>query len=240
MSETTRSIKTRLPATLLSGAFCAALLALAGAAYAETSTYLYSVWYGDKRIGEHEYVISRSGDGLSVRSEASMEVRVLFVPVYRYRHLAEEVWQDGCLTALSAETDDNGRHYALQATATPGAVRLQQTAPALDEREVAPVACPASFAYWDLDLLRQEQLLNAQTGEIAPATLIPEGNESLDGVAARRYLLEAEGLTPIRLWYRESDDQWLRLETSREGATISYRLERLESSAQLAQNASRG
>ena len=218
------------------------------------ASYVYGVYYGERRIGEHEFVIRRSATGsatgsargsatgsatgsaggLEVRSEARMEFRVLFVPVYRYHHLATERWQQGCLLQLSSETDDNGTRYALQARSQSGALSIVQTAPQPAARELTSPSCPATFAYWDLDLLRREQLLNTQTGDLASVALSAEGDELLDGIPARRYLLQPEGLEPIRLWYRDSDDLWLRLETQRDGSTLSYRLERQRPSAQYA------
>ena len=237
-----RAVATTLKRTCRTALILGLLAWTAGArAHADEAAYLYGVWYGDKRIGEHEFLISRSPeDGLHVRSEATMEFRVLFVPVYRYRHVAEEIWQDGCLTDLSAETNDNGTRYALRALARSGTLTLEQDAPAPQATEVAALDCPASFAYWNRELLHQEQLLNPQTGVLSPVSLIAEGTELIDGAPARRYRLSAEGLSPIWLWYRATDDLWLRLETERDGHTISYRLEHERPSAQLAAIAGAG
>ena len=200
----------------------------------EAGAYTYGVFYGDRRIGEHEFAIQRSAKGLEVRSAASMEVRVLFVPVYRYRHEADELWQSRCLVELSSETNDNGTRYAVEASARSGALAIERIAPERVEKALPQQSCPATFAYWDLDLLRREHLLNAQTGRLAQVTLTAEGADSVGGTPAHRYLLKAEGLDPIHLWYRKSDYLWLRLETRRNGETLSYQLERQRPSAQYA------
>jgi hypothetical protein len=57
----------------------------------------FDVFFDDKRIGDHRFHLTPGEDALRVRSEADFEYRLLFVPVYRYRHEAEEIWQDGCL-----------------------------------------------------------------------------------------------------------------------------------------------
>jgi hypothetical protein len=208
-------------------------------AYSQETSYVYSIWYNDKRIGEHEFVIARSQEETRVRSEARMEFRVLFVPVYRYRHVANEYWQGGCLAELSAETDDNGTLYEVTARASPAGLSIDQ-GPEPKGLQTLSVDCAASFAYWDLGLLQRENLLNAQTGELAPAVLIRQGSEETGGSQADRYLLQAEGLSPIRLWYREGDQRWLKLETEREGGTLTYRFEREKQSALLAQKPGRG
>jgi hypothetical protein len=208
-------------------------------AYSQETSYVYSIWYNDKRIGEHEFVIARSQEETRVRSEARMEFRVLFVPVYRYRHVAKEHWKDGCLTKLSAETDDNGTLYEVTASVSPAGLSINQGA-SNDGLQTLPVECAASFAYWDLDLLARENLLNSQTGALETTALVRQGSEDVGGSRSERYVLQAQGLSPIHLWYRKDDQRWLKLETKRDGGTLTYRFEREKQSTLLAQNPGRG
>ncbi|MEQ8484318.1 MAG: DUF6134 family protein [Pseudomonadales bacterium] len=176
------------------------------AAQADTQgqTLRFDVYFDDKRIGEHVFEIQRDADGQRVTSEARFEYRLLFVPVYRYRHEAQEVWRDGCLQRLTSVTDDNGRRVEV--------ARLPDAA----------ADCPASFAYWDRTQLERDALINAQTGEPVPARLVAQGEDAVDGEPARRYRLELDGMPDIELWYRAEDGAWLRLETRRESGTLTY------------------
>jgi hypothetical protein len=183
-----------------------ALLAINPVARAAPAEYRFDVYYDDKQIGDHRFLIEPADIGLRVLSEAEFEYRLLFVPVYRYRHKAEEVWRDGCLRELNATTHDNGRRF--EVTGLTG----------LDQH-----ACPASFAYWDLERLRRDSLINAQTGEPVGARLIREGDDSIAGEAADRYRLELDGMADITLWYRTGDQRWIGLESRREGGTLRYR-----------------
>ncbi len=209
------------------------LTTLPASAYLEETSYVYSVWYDGKRIGEHTFVIKQSPNATHVQSEARMEFRLLFVPVYRYQHRAEEHWQDGCLARLTAETNDNGTRFAVRAQAGPEGLLVEQgTNPG--SPELMPVDCAATFAYWDLDLLQTGSLLNPQSGKLARAELTSQGADTVGGSKANAYMLEADGLSPIRLWYRDSDGLWLQLETVRDGATLRYRFEGPGPSALLA------
>lgn len=233
-----RLISTMLAPLIITAA--GAMLCSTGAlAYSQETSYVYSIWYNDKRIGEHEFVIARSQEETRVRSEARMEFRVLFVPVYRYRHVANEYWENGCLTKLSAETDDNGTLYEVTASASSAGLSIDQGA-SQDDLQTLSVDCAASFAYWDLELLQRENLLNAQTGALETAALVRQGSEDVGGSQSDRYVLRAEGLSPIHLWYREGDQQWLKLETTRDGGTLTYRFEREQQSTLLAQKPGRG
>jgi len=183
----------------------------------------FEAFYDDRRIGEHRYEIIRDGDAAQVRSRAEFQVKLLFISAYSYQHHANELWRNGCLTRLEAVTDDNGERFAVEGSQQQGELVLTRMAPE-QTRVSLDSDCPATFAYWDLERLRRDELINAQTGKALASTLTRTGTETLDGVEAERYRLEAEGLAPIDLWYRASDRQWLRLETTRNDGTLSYRL----------------
>jgi len=186
-------------------------------------TQRFDVFYDDRRIGTHRYEVIRDGDTTRVRSRADFKVKLLFISAYSYEHHANELWRDGCLARLEAVTDDNGERFAVTAAPRQGGLVLTRMAPERSEVRLDS-DCPATFAYWDLERLQHDKLINAQTGKALDSSLSRVGPELLDGVATERYRLEAAGLAPIDLWYRERDRQWLRLETTRNDGTLSYRL----------------
>ena len=186
--------------------------------------YRFAVYYGDRRIGEHHYEIVQDGDATRVRSRADFQVKLLFINAYRYEHQANELWQNGCLTHLSSVTDDNGKRYEVDARPRETGLVLTRHAPE-QEQVTLETDCPASFAYWDRERLRHDRLVNAQNGKALSAALVQQGEDNVDGVAAVRYRLETDGLAPIDLWYDADDGTWLRLETTREDGTLSYRLQ---------------
>jgi hypothetical protein len=206
-----------------------ALLMLLGAnapAWSEATAtdQRFAVFYDGKRIGEHSWEIVRSGDTTRVSSRASFSFKLLFVPVYRYQHQANELWRHGCLVALASNTDDNGETYRVASSRPEGALQLTRSEP---EHAVTPLDgdCPATFAYWDKQRLDRDTLINTQTGERAATRLIREGVETVNGVESVRYRLEVDQAPSITLWYRRGDDQWLGLETRRDGSKLEYRLE---------------
>ena len=124
-------------------ALCATLLAAAGlvtSARANTvpvgggslpALRLFDVYLDDRHIGQHRYELAPQADGgLRLRSEARFELKLLGLTAYRYRHEAHELWREGCLAELRAETLDNGK---------PSRVQVQP-------RE----GCTMSYAYWDM------------------------------------------------------------------------------------------
>ena len=191
---------------------------------AQAQAWRFSVLLDDEPIGSHDFTLTAAAQGLrSLRSEADFRVRILGVPVYRYRHLAQEQWRGDCLQALDANTEDGGeRSRVLLRTDEKGGVQLQ--AP---QGDVRLSGCIMSFAYWNPALRKQAALLNAQTGlmeqvrwermEIAP---IPVNGKP---VAAIRWRLYGTG-QPLDVWWTD-DGRWLGLDaTVRGGRHLSYRL----------------
>ena len=74
----------------------------------------FEVLLDDKHIGSHTFRISRNGTVKRVQTEAAFNVKVLFVTVYSYRHVNDELWRSGCLQQIRSQTDSNGDLYQVQ------------------------------------------------------------------------------------------------------------------------------
>lgn len=197
--------------------------AVLGTAPADASItdYRFDVLLDDARVGSHAFRVERDDDGIRrVDIEAAFDVRVLFVPVYSYRHRNVERWADGCLVGLESETDDNGRSLAVRARPADDGLRVD--AGGADQ---ALEGCVRSFAYWDRDFLQAERLLNSQDGSMVdidvqgplPSTFRADGVD----LAAERFRISGEKNLVIDVWYA-ADGSWLGLETERKGRTIRY------------------
>lgn len=188
----------------------AILMLVAASAAAQPRAWQFDVFLDDSAIGEHRFELRpRESDSLLV-SEATFEVRALFIPLYRYRHQSTEVWEQGCLQRINASTDDNGDRLSVQ-----GALNGSRFVLSSPDTDVELPQCVKTFAYWDPAFLKETSLLNPQTGEYVPVQVRRAGREPvvIDGrtVPADRYELEAGDLR-ITLWYG-ADGDWLGLES---------------------------
>lgn len=212
------------PARGARAALAAALLAgLALAATAASAEQLrFQVYLDDRPIGEHSFRIADSGQTTRVTSRATFEVDFLFITAYRYRHTSNEVFRNGCLTAIDASTNDNGKRYAVNGEANGDAFRIKT-----DDAVERADGCVQTFAYWDKAFLDKNLLLNPQTGDLEQVRVQPRGRDSVEvdngeRVPAERYALETQDLT-IELWYND-DLGWVGLESDTgEGKRLIYR-----------------
>lgn len=187
-------------------------LGIAAASAQDELTFQVSL--DDKPIGTHRFRIAENGAMRVVETEASFDVRILSVPVYRYRHRNTETWQNGCLKQIDSETDANGERYAVDLSKTVAGYKIVTPS----ETETHAVDCMMSFAYWDQRFLQQKRLLNTQTGELIPVRFqaLGEskreiGNRSLS-VQGFRILAEPQNID-IKVFYHSADGRWVALES---------------------------
>ncbi len=187
----------------------------------QPQTLEFEVSYDGRKLGTHRYALTPEADALRVTSTTRLRYRLAFVPLFRYDHEANELWRDGCLVSLDATTNDDGTRYDVSARQDAGTLTLERRKPEATS-ETVPADCPASFAYWDRARLERSALLNAQTGKLEGIAFRAEGEDEVDGVAARRYRLTTGAGAELMLWYAADDDRWLRLETRRDKGTLTY------------------
>ncbi len=206
--------------TALAGALMAAL-PLSASAEPSEQRLAFDVFLNERAIGTHRFDIRRDEDLWAITSDAAYDVRILFFNAYRYRHRAEEQWQDGCLTRIRSSTDDDGDTIELSGERGEQGLRVTVNGATTDLDH----DCVASFAYWHPEWLDRARLLNPQTGDLEAVAL--SGGELAplpwqDTRTAYRYQLETPE-APIELWY-DRDGRWIGLRSRLEsGHTVTYR-----------------
>ncbi len=203
--------------TLLGGA-AALLLGAASAAGADTGAELewkFRVYLDKKEIGYHDYRVSQDGTERQVATEAEFDVKFLFINAYSYRHENAETWREGCLTEIDAKTDANGDDFLVQ-----GEKRGEQFALTTGEEQSTLAGCVMSFAYWNPEMLKQDRLLNAQTGEYQDVD-IREGDLRTfevngERITAQQYDLILDKGT-ISVWYSTDNQRWVALDAPAKG-----------------------
>ena len=174
----------------------------------------FQVLLDDEPIGSHNFRITEESSKRTIESDASFDVRVLFVPVFSYRHSNTEVWRDGCLIQMDAQTDSNGKLYRVESRRNDSAYRIGTNT----ATEAYAADCLMSFAYWDRQILQQSRLLNAQTGAVVEVDIEPLGETTLKlgehRVVVDGYRIIAEDQdVDIKVWYSRADGSWVSLES---------------------------
>ena len=212
-------MKYRFVGLLMIGLFSLVLTTTAPAQQHENAVanWDFDVYLDDKKVGKHSFTVSEAEGIKQVQSEASFNVKILFISAYRYEHSAAERWLENCLVEFDASTNANGKRVEISGE--------QTSAGFLVERGESPTElpeCVMTFAYWNAEFLEQPRLLNPQTGEYVDVHVEEVGHELLQvrgqPVAATRFSLTAHEVD-LTLWY-SSDNEWLALESVAKGGQI--------------------
>ena len=192
-----------------------AALLLLGFGAAQAQTWAFDVRLDGKPIGSHQFTVSGTAAAREVQSVARLDVKLLGLTVFRYRHEARERWRGDCLAALQSRTDDDGKPQQVDQTRS----------------DAEP--CLMGFAYWHPDLPKQTRLLNPQTGSVEDARFecLPDAPLQVRGreVPAVRWRLTATPPTGVRqdliLWLNAADGAWVGLDARVKGdRLLTYRL----------------
>ena len=181
------------------------------ASQAQTSTpekYTFKVFLDDDEIGVQRFFVSSDGTRSQVKVEAQFDVTYFLIPFYSYRHTNSETWEGNCLKEIRAETNDNGESFFVRGTRQRSQIRLHTHA-----GKSTLEGCIKTFAYWNLDLLQSDRLLNSQTGEWQRVQISKVGNETIPvrGVSTEteHHRIVSDKFT-IDLWYT-MDHKWVAL-----------------------------
>ena len=185
-----------------------------------SKSWKFRVMLDDRPIGYHHVNVNKEQNRKTVYTQANFDVRILFIPVYSYDHETQERWVDNCLVDINSSTDDNGEDYFISSELSEQKLTLET-----QDGTTSLEGCVRTFAYWDVDLLNSDRLLNTQTGEYEDVEITDMGTGvlSFDGkeVEARQFRLVAKDMA-IDLWYTK-DMHWLALESVTEsGAVLRY------------------
>ncbi len=163
-----------------------------------------------------EFAIMRKGEQIGTH-----RIELLFVTAYRFQYTGTERWVNGRLVALSAETDDNGTQHKLTAALKGATLEVDADGKAA---QVDKNIIPASL--WNPELVRQSVMLDTQTGQVMPISVVDGGSEEVtmeSGPAmAHRYTIKGKFSQDV--WYDSRGRLVQSQLVGRDGSVISYKL----------------
>jgi hypothetical protein len=171
-------------------------------------------------IGTHVMTFSRDGDTLTVHIAVDVLVKFGPIPLVRYTHRNQEVWQRDRLVGFESRTDRNGTPMHVQA-------RWQGSGLAVEGSGTRPYVAPANAlatTHWNSTMLRCP-MIGTQDGQLMHPVVSAQPEERIrlasgEPVAARRYRLSGD--LDLDIWY-DSTDTWAGLRfAADDGSVITY------------------
>jgi len=214
---------TRVVSAGLAGAVSPSLPAIAAAltTAARPSDLRFAVMRGRSKIGVHTVEFRDRPDGLAVHTVIDLAVKVVFITVFRYQHECQDVWVSGQLLSLRSRTVEDGKRYAVEATAEPGGIRVVGPGGPL----VVGSRLLTSNSLWNSLLVDQQRLIDAQYGREIGLVVHRRGTEALGLAGTERVVTDRfQILTPHYgglLWY-DATGRWVKGSFEIRGEWIDY------------------
>lgn len=184
-------------------------------------TIEFDVLREGKVVGEHITAFEKERGRLSVKSKMTLEIFLLFIPVYSFTYQAEEVWANDGLNKLNVKVLDGTERVVFRASRQDDKLEVVK-----DDQSYLIDAPIISTNHWNVNVVGQDRVLNTLTGNINNVTIIKQGREPVEtskgSVVATRYDYQGD-LKDTSVWY---DDQgrWVKLRfKARDGSIIDYR-----------------
>lgn len=168
---------------------------------AEKTTLKFDVIRGQESVGTHNITFVRDGDRLRVDTEIAIDVELVGVPVYSYRHNGSEVWQGPYLQSLETDTNDDGKRYHVSGRRTDRGFAVEGSK---GDYVVSAGVIPGS--YWNPDVIRTNAVIDIETGALVDITVQDRGMDIVQAadeqVRAQRFRIDGNRL--VNVWYDRS------------------------------------
>jgi hypothetical protein len=180
---------------------------------------LFDVRRKGEKVGFHRVHFNGSGDALTVESDFQLQIKVLFVPVFRYAYRSESRWRDGQLEGLHVTLDDDGKRSALNAIRVGDMMRIDY-----DDGTYTTRAPLYPTNHWNVGVLMQDRVLNTLTGHLNAVRIRPMARETVTTerghTQATRYAYSGDLETEV--WYDDAG-RWVKMRfAGRDGSMIEY------------------
>ena len=210
-----------LAVLLPSAAEAARLVVPAG--FPPSGKLVYDVLRDNALVGSNEVEIEHNGDRVVVRTTMDIVVSVLFVPVYRFSHRAEEIWMNGALQSYHAKTDDDGRARDL--------VLAREGDKLVGFYNGGPIEFPGTLmpaSLWHPATVEQRALLETTKGQMRAVSVVDRGVETVklnSGTEQARHF-SISGELRREVWYA-ADGQVVQASfPAKDGSIVVLRLKR--------------
>lgn len=180
----------------------------------------FDVIRAGEAIGSHEVDFGAVEAGLAVRTRIEIELRVLGVKVFEFRHKSAELWGGDRLQKFESETTDEDRRFFVTGHSTSTGFQINHS----KGSDVAPADIMVG-SYWRPEIARQKLLIDPRRGRLKEQQLLGKDKVTVTvgstAIQATRYTVA--GLTNGWVAY-DTRGRWLSAELKAKGSEILYRL----------------
>lgn len=185
-------------------------------------TIMFDVLRNGKPFGTHTLTFTKDGSAVKIDIAINLAVAAGPIQLYSYSHNNTERWVGNQLVSISAETNDDGKLYAVNGTQGDGRMNIQSSS-----SNFAVKGPLVSSSYWNKAMLDAPSILNTQKGRLDPISVEKKGIETKivgdQPRQAQRYRVNMKDETTVDVWYDTLTNQWVGLDFSIRGSRVTYK-----------------
>jgi len=180
---------------------------------------VFSVWRSGSEIGKHTVDFARDGDTLRVESRVELVVRLLGIPVFRYKYAAEERWRRDALFGLAVKINNDGSPIVVDAERAGDKLDVKGT----NGSFVLPGAIMPT-THWDMRIVHENEVLNTTNGKPDHVDVV---KGKVERIATANGTIDAThyvytGDLQAEVWY-DAEGHWVKLRfLGKDGTPVEY------------------
>lgn len=182
--------------------------------------WIFDVILNEEIIGQHSF----NYENTKTTSQANFEFKY-FLFNFKYVHKSTEIWKKNCLISISSQTNDDGDLFKVD-----GFQNKDNFLVSTIKNTFKLPLCVMTFSYGNPNILKQNKLMNSQTGELIDVNIsfIKKEIYTVRGNNVLANLWKIQTINPendllIYLWY-DDEMNWLGLKTDTPIGFMHYRL----------------
>jgi hypothetical protein len=181
----------------------------------------FKVFRDGSEIGHHRVKFTQDGERTVADVDIELSVTFASIRVFYYKHVSQEVWEDGRLISINSTTNNDGDPMELKLARNEDLVTIQGTK---FTGQAPGTLVPSS--YWFKDTTKQTQIIDTQNGRVFPVEINQVGQETIEAagqpIVATRYTLREQ--LEMNLWY-DAQGNWVKTSFDSDGSLIEYVLQ---------------
>lgn len=180
----------------------------------------YDVLRKGKKIGSHIIQFNSTDQGLKIRAHTKMKVKLLFVTLFKYEYISEELWCGDKLLSIETRVNDNGDK-------TNTTLALTDKGYVADTPQGTDILADGfqSTNHWNIAVTSASQVFNTITGELNDVSYKPARELELETIDGQKLVTEYQvtGDLQIRSFY-DGANNWSGMAFNhKDGSPIEFR-----------------
>lgn len=183
----------------------------------------FDVYRGNSRFGTHVLNFQEVDGQLRVVSDVDLRVRIGPITAFRYEHDSVEIYENGQLVSIEAETLKDGERLIVDIGRNGTQLVGRGTNAEGEPLEITHPLSLMPSSHWQGYSEGLDAILNTETGEEMSVTVTELGIEMIEigGQAVEARRIRLAGSLTLDLWYG-LDGEWMKCQFSARGQDITY------------------